>query len=291
MDNFWFDRTISAFPVSIGTSLALESLFKGPLPPYDPAREIPNRVEYSHYHVFYLNIETLLRNLIGSLKNADDFLKAKPKDAAEILQQEIETIQTILVEKGKDRTKAVFYYFPFENKLSLKNNKHIGLRQANTEKQKYHKNFVEQTLSLFMQSYQDDRIIRTFKNDIRPSGRPIALILTHRPYDLGRSDLFQQLDLIESHTGKLKNKTQWFTKYYPLATFDMSCLPMNRRLLYIFGDHVNFSPWSVKGRKEIFDIAQRHHWNYATTDERVLMTLQMDLKDLYMRETITEFPI
>jgi len=42
-------RTVSAFPISIGTSLAFESVFFPRQPSYDPERQIPNRVEVTQY--------------------------------------------------------------------------------------------------------------------------------------------------------------------------------------------------------------------------------------------------
>jgi hypothetical protein len=48
-------RTISAFPLSISTSLALESIFTPKLPPYDPNRIIPEHINLIDYQEIWIN--------------------------------------------------------------------------------------------------------------------------------------------------------------------------------------------------------------------------------------------
>lgn len=69
-------RTVSAFPLSVGTSLALESVFNGVQEPIDPNRVIPQKVEINNYDAFWINVGTLFRNLYNALnKDSIKFLR------------------------------------------------------------------------------------------------------------------------------------------------------------------------------------------------------------------------
>ena len=89
------ERAMSGFPVSIGTSLALESLL-------DPVQEVidPNRVvskveNPSTYSLLVFNTSTLLRNIIQSIPGRD-MLTIPFKDFYEVLLEEIDYLQTTL---------------------------------------------------------------------------------------------------------------------------------------------------------------------------------------------------
>lgn len=289
MENIWFSRTVSSFPLSIGTGLALESLFKPTQPPYDPGREIPPHIPISNYNVFYVNLRTLLRNIYGSVPK-EVFMSAKAEDIVMVLEAEISVIQDLMRNEAKDAVKPLFYHSPFENQSRLQTNQYIKLRTPTTDLQKYSVALTDRVLELFFKRNTDDRYIRMFRSDIRPQGSPIALMLTHFPYDLTSASHFKTLDLLESHTGKKKNRTTWYTKFYGLGQEDLSYIPMVRKMLFVFGDHISFSPWSSKARFQVFEIAKKYNWTYSTTDERICMTLKLGLADKFMAEVICNFP-
>lgn len=289
MNNAWFERTVSSFPLSIGTGLALESLFKPTQPPYDPEREVPPHIPLSSYNVFYVNIRTLLRNIYGAVPK-EVFMQAKAQDVVMVLESEISVIQDLMRNEAQDTVKPLFYHSPFEKISKIETNQFIKLRVPTTDLQKYTVDLTDKIINLFFKRNTDDRFIRTFRNDIRPQGSPKALMLTHFPYDLTSSSYFRTLDLLESHTGKKKNRSTWFTKFYGLGDHDLSYIPMVRKMLFVFGDHVSFSPWSSKARLQVYDIAKKYDWTYSTTDERICLTLKLGLADQFMADTICGFP-
>ncbi len=70
-------------------------------------------------------------------------------------------------------------------------------------------------------------------------------------------------------TGRLKTRKDWYTKFMKITDKDLSFIPFSKRFLIIFGDHVLFSPWNMKSRLSILDLAQQCRWNFQTTDEKV----------------------
>lgn len=90
------DRAVSAFPLSIGTSLAFESVFNGRQEPYDPSRVIPNHVDISNYESCWVNITTLFRNLSSAVEK-EAFLGATAERLAATLEEEMGIINDLFL--------------------------------------------------------------------------------------------------------------------------------------------------------------------------------------------------
>lgn len=271
------ERTTSAFPCSIGTSLALESIFNGTQQAYDPEREIPQHININDYEEFWINLATLFRNIIGSLpKNA--MLHLFPKDIATTIYEEVELI-TGLVKDSNSNTKLVFYacdYSAIQHKYA---NKHVALRTDNTEGQKFYSKLLGDTLKVVFKTPHDTNLIKSFKAKLEPIGKPKALIITHCAYDLTSSKNFKDLHLIESHSGKLKTKAQWYTKYSDGK--DLVMIPFLECLLPVFGDNEIFRSMGYKVKKEIIELAKEKQWTSVTTKEKVLFDIKT-LKNPYL---------
>ncbi len=96
---------------------------------------------------------------------------------------------------------------------------------------------------------------------------PKSLILTHYAFVLLSAKAFAELVLVESHTGTLKDRTLWYTKYMNGKTLPI--LPFREDFLQIFGDSETFRPADAKLRKEIIELAKKYHWNATTTSDRI----------------------
>src|SRR5574343_113330 len=103
------ERAVSGFPVSIGTSLALESIFDSTQDPYDPERKIPQRIDVSNYQAFFVNISTLFRNL-SSAVDKQAFLSATTGQLTATLEEEIEVITSLFQNEGGGVCKRIFYF-------------------------------------------------------------------------------------------------------------------------------------------------------------------------------------
>ncbi len=277
-------RTQSAFPLSIGTSLAFESLFTGRQPPYDPNREIPEHIDIHNYSFLYINIETMIRNIIGSISK-EYFYQCDPKDIKDTLISEIQVIDSILANEGDNVCKAVYYYNKYKDLDKLAIIPHVSIRKPNTKLQLLHDTVTKNTIKWLFKDYIAGNVIEV-SSEIIPPSRLKALIMTHIPYDLLSYKHFSTLDLLESHTGKLKHRKLWYTKLYVFGSEDMSYIPFMKRFLVTFGDHVMFSPWPHKARESILNTAKLGKWTFATTEDKVKLDLDVYMKDIYLKQVL-----
>jgi|JFJP01.1.fsa_nt_gi hypothetical protein len=276
------ERTISAFPISIGTSLSLESVFTGRLPPYDPIRQIPQHININHYQESWFNIATLYRNLIGALPN-EAKITVKPEALAADILEEIDVITSLYKNEGNDICKPYFYHCTYEKVVSKYSAKKIQFRQIKTEKQKEYERKYAETIKFIL---KDNEFIKKFNSDIKPIVNCKALIMTHVPYDLISYKKFSQLDLLESHTGKLKSRYEFSTKYHPLGDEKLDFMPFLEKLLFIFGDKVFIEPTDIKLRRLIVDIAKNREWTPYTSEEKVNYFIESDIQETYLKNWI-----
>lgn len=263
------DRTTTSFGVSIGTGLLLESLFTPTTERYDPERVIPPHVDPFKYHHYCINVYTLMRNLLNSIKVTVTLGEVDTKVLAELVVEEILTEIRILqslassVELPED---WLVVYIPTYVKLvqQFNVNKDIKLKQ------------IQNMLATFqLYSPYLDRI--TLSNVIKLSSNKLptiynnSLITTHFTLDLLNSNY---LTLIESHTGILKDNHTWYTKYHPVGKEDLSRLPMSDIVLYILGDHTLVRGLGTTVKKELLRVAEDKNWTYRTTRDKIVSNLK-----------------
>ncbi len=274
-------RTISALPVSVGTSLALESIFNPQLPSIDESRVIPQQVNITDYQDFWFNLSTLYRNLFHSItrENAE---RAFPSDWAEVLVQEIDFISDLVMTESNKRTRAYFYICEYTD---LKSTDIIKLRTNITEGQKLYKSIHDESISKVLFNFKDRRNddFFIFKSEIKPKINSNALILSHMTVDLLSYKNFKKLDLIESHTGILKTKHQWNSKYHNGK--ELSMMPFLEGLLKIFGDSQTYKPADIRLRRALIKLAEDKRWTPVTTTAKIKMDLD-SLPERYYAELV-----
>jgi hypothetical protein len=263
------NRTMSAFPISIGTSLALESLFVGERPTYDPAREIPQHIDINEYTCFWVNLLTLYRNIIGSLQK-DGAERVMAGDLWETLEFEVDLIKRVVDESSFGKTKAMFYFSQYEN--LDKHHPFATLRKATTEKQKQYERLMELSVNSYLKNLRQSDHIKTFKRKLQPDVREKALILTHCAYDLLSHPAFEKLDLIESHTGVRKGISLWYTKF--ANSKNLMRIPFNACFLQVFGDSQHFHPMAIKLREQVLALADEYNWSAMTTKDRLIFSFE-----------------
>lgn len=272
------DRNVSSFPISISTSLALESLFDSRDAKYDPTRVIPQRIDVRQYQAIYFNLLTLFRNLSASVDKSV-FLTARVDDLAMIMASEIEVIESLCQVEGMGLIRPYFYTCSYHSLLKL--DERIKLREDHTDWQKAFKQRYLKVVEFLMRRY-DISLVDT-KLEVKA---PRALMLTHIPYDLLNYKSFKQLDLLESNTGKLKPRPLWNSKYYPLVNQDMSHLPFHKLLLLLFGDKTLIHPSPIQLRRLLLEVSIEGKWTVATTVDKIKLDVDMYVKDHYIRNFI-----
>ena len=257
------DRAKSGFPVSIGTGLALETLLEPEIEVYDDTRELPPRVKTEDYDMIAINVSTLLRNMMSSI-TSDDSTSVKPSDYLEALREEIQYLNDLFVFQDLE---PHFYIHTYEYVKS-----HYPpekLRKATTLKQLQ----VEMVLNYCLSELRKEPSIHTYPYKIHINKALKCVIMTHVPWDLLSHTEFLKLDLLESHTGLLKTRKDWYSKYYKLPNRDMSMLPFNQELLGIFGDNTMIIPDAMKKRVEIYERLSEKKVNPMASQDTVKMLL------------------
>lgn len=283
-----YERATSAFPISIATSLALESIFIGRQDPYDPKRAIPNQIDIRQYQEVWFNIKTLIRNIIGSMSDSKIL---NPQEILDILSEEIEIIKDIFRVEGYGVAKPIFYTSDYIKTKPPYVHQAVKVRPTNTPMQiLYHKNEELILNSFFKHIDKKDEQHLKFKDSIQTKPingiKPKSLILTHLPYDLLSHGEFEKLDLLESHTGVLKPRAMWGSKLYKVPNGNMALLPFMRKTLMIFGDSNMFKPMPIELRRQILEIAERRKWNGLTTKDKVMLDINLDIADKYIVSVI-----
>lgn len=277
-----WSRTLSSFPLSVGTGLALESLFTPTAERIDETREVPKHIPISKYDELWINVYTLYRNITSAVTPAD-MPNVTPEDVASALASEMEVINGLLRNEGGGSTVARFYFSNYKG-LSSKYPKAI-LREDSTTGQKNYRSLYENSLETFSKLHPEHKDIKIFKNSVTPDkAYPKAIILTHVPYDLLEHRKFSKLDLLESHTGVLKGYDKFYTKYH--GGKDLFPLPFNPLLLQVFGDKETFRPMSPKIKKELLEIATSNRWSPATTDAKVKFDISR-INNHYLADILT----
>ncbi len=274
-------RAVSAFPLSIGTSLAFESLSQLGGTPYDPERKIPEHVDLKQYQQFWINLSTLFRNMHSAVPSQES-TTLRAEDCADALLAEMDSIDDIVRQETNGQTEIIYYINNYKNLKSLSSI--ASIRIPNTPKQieyyKLHDKTLQQLINIRHSLNRDPMI---FDKMIKPKDYTVSLIFTHIAYDLLAYPKFTRLELIESHTGILKKRNMWYTKFYQPE--ELSMIPFIEKMLKIFGDNHTFRPFPIKARKTIAELAIGKRWTWATTESKVTADLDT-LKDRFLADNI-----
>ena len=265
-------RALGQFPLSIATSLAIESAVG--IHPEIEVREPPIK----NYDELWVNLRTLFRNFMGSLEGNGQ--KVIPVESmAHALQMEMETITQVIREVAP--VKVVFYISNY-NGMAQKY-RHATVRMDNTPKQKDFTFFLNKTIDYLLKQYGKDGPIKVFERKLKSDGRAKVMIVTHYAYDLLSASAFKELVLLESHTGKIKPKALWHTKY--LNGKDLSQIPFMEIFLQVFGDNETFRPMDIKLRQAVLEIADKYKWSSVSTNDKIVYGINQ-IKNPYFKEVL-----
>jgi hypothetical protein len=262
------EREVGQFPLSIATSLALEGALG-----IHPDHEAPNGPPpIRSYNRLWVNVATLVRNIYSSLP-AETQAGVTDDELRLALYSDMQAISGVLQDQVGDSIRPVFY----RNTLTSleKHFPKAHRRQPTTDKQKTFVALREGTLATLDQllTVEDYRVF-----DVQIQGEGKALMITHFPVDLLSFYEFDDLALLESHTGLVKKKSDWGSKLYPRDPK----LPFNKFMLQLFGDDGLFSPHPIKYRKAVLEIAKKERWSPATTYRKIGVSLGT-IKDYEIR--------
>lgn len=258
-------RAKGQFPISVATSLALEGLY-GIL---EDKTETPAPAE--RFQELWINVRTLFRNLTGSLKSSDvDELTAS--DFAAALIEELTLIRSIIEDRSGGRLRVQGYVATYKSLPNL--HSYAIVKPARTPKQQHHAQLENDAIQLMLKDLGNPNDhVKVVDLTIEIDRKAVALI-THYPFDLlnvkGETDLV----LVESHTGAIKGKAQWYTKLN--GGKGMPDMPFNVLTIQVFGDTGGlFSPQPPENQHKLRDLAARYHWSQITTKDRIMQCVAL----------------
>lgn len=250
------DRAVGKYPLSIATSLAIEGILGE-----HPDRPT-NRNDLKGKKVAWINLKTLFRNFHNALpKEAEGVIPAS--EFVEPFIMEIEQFINVLESVSKDNIQINIYNCTYSDMERLYPKAII--RRPSTPNQIEYNNIqtaVTTTLSKFV--LKD--LIKSFDTKIKAVESSDMLLMTHCPVDLFNHG-FRKMNLWESHTGAVKQKFEWYTKYYNGK--ELFQIPFHEGLIQIFGDNEHFRPQSLIMKRAILQVANDYGWSQATTDDKI----------------------
>lgn len=261
-------RELGAYPISVGTSLALEACKTDP------------RLHYSH---LYVNVWTLFRNLYTAL-TAVDAESIGRKDWAEALTEEIVLFDRIAKEILSGI--SVSFYAPDYSKTNSLIPK-AKLRPHTTAKQQHYKVVSEEVigaLRMFLPRLAMEQLTVGYTNSASPP--PIkskSLVLSHYALDLLSCPWDARL--IESHTGKIKDRSLWSSKLAGSANYEN--MPFNKLTLTVFGDNTLIAPQPQVARRVLYAVSVEGKWTSVTTYDYVKHSV-LQMRDYGMRDLFKE---
>ena len=270
MSNIFATRTVGETGLSIGTHLAMETFFSNNmLDVFDPDREFV-KVDPNNYNYHVFNIYTLVRNIINSV--TDNKIKEEillHSDFIPTLKKELKIITSLY---GSCSCKPVLFY-PNYDKIYKRYNK--GKDSGITVVYKEHmmiKSILEKLDAReTIHSCNDGK---GYKIPGFEDKKANIVITTNIPVDL--FNFKGRVDLLESHTGKIKTPSMFNSKYHSIGQANLSHLPFVEELVYLLGDGTIVLPCKISVRKIVYDISKEFNWTPKTTREKVVSNLKRD---------------
>lgn len=265
------ERVTGQFPLSIATSLGLEGSVG--IHPDRPA----GKKLLTDFNGHWVNVKTLFRNYYEAI-GKENIATVGLVDLIDSFRQEIETYRELSEEQGGNKFKTVFYcpdYAGLPTRFP-----HAILRTDTTEFQVMYTKSMTSVLSQVIKS--DKELIKLYPLKIDDSVREKVLMLTHLPYDL-TTKAFDELSLLESHTGAIKDRSLWHTKLYNGKELPM--IPFNEATLSIFGDGQLFRPIGAAFRRSLVDLGKQYNWSFATSKDKINYGLST-LKDKFLADNL-----
>lgn len=258
-----YSRTLGKYPLSIATSLALESLT-------NTHDEIKHKVPpLQDIDVLYVNLRTLIRNIHGAVP-APQRHQLYPKEVEEALYSEMATIAELVAPVN-----TVYYASDYD----LTKYRNALIRKQHTKLQAHYEGMSVQVLSDILKHFTlnptEQFSVEHFKLKVKPKEKNLrAIMLTHFPIDLLVYPEFKSLLLLESHTGVIKDRSLWYTKFFNGNKLEgINRIPFTEKFLQIFGDKETFSPMNQKYRDDLIALAKRYNWTHLTTEDKVRFSL------------------
>lgn len=231
----------------------------------------------------FVNLGTLVRNVL----NAFDFKTGNEAELLSTLPEQIDS--TVIMLSG---TFSNLYGIPIKvyhcGYQHVKYNA-LGLPIKETAKRKLTNKWIKAGVDSYLESHQDT--IYQLDNSIEGPDEVLpdsCCLITHYAEDLLYHHRFDNVRLLESHTGDIRGKSD-FNRKIQLNKEQRPIIPFNRFTQHVFGDGTLYGPMDLDIRRNIVEIAEKSGWTKATPLNRINHLMQRHNKALAtaMRDLLT----
>lgn len=254
------DRVLGFYPMSIASSLAFESITH-----MGEHSDKTGELEINHMEAVWCNIRTLIRNAIYAF-TSEEFMRLEHQTVIDAVVNDWECISERI---APQYPQCEFKLYMCEYKGLDHAFPNAFFKSSETPKQHMYEEYERVCLEYFHEHYKDAMLIFDWKLN----GPKRTTLLTHLPIDLLSYHGFPDLQLLESHTGTIKQRRQWASKLQ--LDKSVTVIPFNRATLAIFGDNVMFRPQNLKARRLLISIGEKRGWNTMTTKSRMVEDVKL----------------
>lgn len=266
------NRVVGQYPLSIATSLALEAM-NG----VHPDRPDSTRHDFDKHDVMWVNLKTIFRNLYQAV-DRDDILAVNPRDLLTAYASEVDQFERLVSQFSEGKMQVIWYISNYVGMAQKYPN--AILRGDVTNLQKAFTAAMISTVSPWLRDHV--KKVKVYGLKITDAEMRKALMLTHYPFDL-LAPSFRNLVLLESHTGALKPKQLWYTKY--LDGKELAQIPFTEQFIQVFGDKEHFRPMSPSIKRKILEVAEKYNWHPLQTQDKTNYGLDQ-MSDKYLRDIL-----
>lgn len=257
-------------PISVGTAMIFESNT------FD-IRLWSNRL--------YVNLRTLYRNFVQSYSAADR-TKLNEQQFLEDYLNEVAEFERLVLEQSSNRVKPYFYYPTYKS---------VPRYLPHTELKEYNPDgfdLVEQHLWEYVKRHglMTPFNYEVIDTELPQVNEPITLISSF-VVDLLSANRFPKVVLLESFTGKLKKREEWYTKinvYRGKKANDIK-VPFNKFTIQVFGDKSGALKGShISIRNAVREMAEKDHWSPVTSNDKIRYSISK-IKDSKLKDLLLKY--
>lgn len=219
-----------------------------------------------------INFNTLVRNTVGSIK------APSVKDIGVIvaqLRKDVDYFQALA--RGTLQCELILFMLDgkYYRKMDGMANVEYRVVRDGTKMQQIEE-IQLRSIKSFMLLHKD--VVIKGEHPFYKKPQLKGALISHVVMDL--IPCHENVTLVESHTGAFKSVPQWSSKLNIRAE-DRGIIPFNSITLNLFGDKYFVKPADKRLSIQVYDVAEKSHWNASTTRERVLFTLAQKASDVY----------